>query len=128
ATPIAEYQAEEGTHIEDGRITAERTGYTGESYVDYGNEGSYVEWSNIKPESGTCFLSLRYANGTPNPRTGEVKINDEVWIVIFEPTGEWTDWSTVLIPNVILTKDINMIRVKAISSTGGPNLDKIEIY
>ncbi len=44
----------------------------------------------------------------------------------FAPTGAWTNWNTAKV-TVSLNAGNNTIRVLANSSSGGPNLDRMEV-
>lgn len=123
------YQAEAYTSMAaDCYIKDVNTGYTGSGYADYGGNGSYVEWNNVSASSsGTYRLSLRYAAGVDN-RQCEVTVNGtSAGNVPFAYTGSWTTWVEQTIDVPLSAGSNNVIRVTANTTSGGPNLDKMDV-
>lgn len=122
------YQAEEAT-IYHAVIANNHSGYTGTGFVDYTNEtGSYVEWTVNLASSGSYGITFRYANGTSDNRAIDIYVNGSRVIsnLAFNGTGAWNSWSTKTV-NVNLNSGSNKIRARAITSNGGPNMDKLDI-
>jgi hypothetical protein len=106
-------------------ITTNHAGYTGTGFVDYGAQGSYVEWNNVyAPSAGAYTLSFRYALAG-SPRPCEVKVNGvSAGNTSFVTTNNWANW-VVENKTVTLAAGNNTIRLTAATSTGGPNVDKL---
>jgi hypothetical protein len=111
-------------------VATNQAGYTGTGFVDYGVNGSWLEWNNISSTNGgSATLTFTYANAssTPANRPCEITVNGvSAGTVTFVPTASWTTWTPVSI-NVTLKAGNNTIRVTANTSTGGPNLDKMDV-
>ncbi len=128
AAPPADYQAEDAT-IFEGTVDTNHTGYTGTGFVNYANVvGSYVEWTVDTPVAATGTASFRYANGTTTNRPMDIAVNGTVVAPgqAFGGTGSWDSWATSSVP-VPLTAGSNRIRATAITSNGGPNVDKLTV-
>ncbi len=123
------FQAEDASVIYHGIIESEHAGYSGNGYVNGDNEtGSYIEWEVSMADSGNQTVSFFYANGTDLDRKMEIRVNGSLVKaeLSFPGTGGWTIWSeeSITIP---LDSGTNTIRATAITSDGGPNIDKIEV-
>ena len=54
ASVIGIYQAEDRTYQKNCQKRSNNKGYTGSGYMDYGGNGSLVEWNNVRaPSKGT---------------------------------------------------------------------------
>jgi alpha-galactosidase len=129
ATAAGTYQAEAYTFQSGCAKATAHAGYTGSGFVDYGGNGSLIEWNNINaPSAGQYSLEFRYANGSGGNRQCAITINDatNAGNVAFGRTGGWTTWTTASI-KVGLKQGMNKIRVMANTSSGGPNLDKMDL-
>ncbi len=128
ALPGTIYQAESYTAQRGCSRATNASGYTGSGFVDFGDEGTYMEWNNISAAAaGDYRLTFRYANGSPNDRQAAIVVNGaNVGNVTFASTDEWTTWRTVSLTKA-LRAGSNTIRVLANSSNGGPNLDSMEV-
>ena len=103
-------------------------GYTGTGFIDYGGNGSYVQWDYVAvPAAGTCALTFRYANGSGVDRQCEIWVNGtSQGNLSFEPTGSAITWKTASI-TAKLNAGNNTIRVIANTANGGPSLDKMDV-
>lgn len=122
------YQAEQAS-LSKAFIESSNKGFAGSGYVNYQNEvGGWIEWKIEVAKSGTYKLNLRYANGTNANRVVEINVNDNTVknTLDFEKTNAWTTWKDKSIM-VNLKAGVNTIRVTAISSEGGPNIDYLEL-
>lgn len=105
------------------------TGFTGEGYVDADNKaGSFVEVTFDVPAAGSYLLAARYAQGKPDTRVAELRVNGEVAEAefAFPPTRFWTDW--VYLPSsrpVELKAGKNVVRLTANGAEGLANLDHL---
>ena len=121
------YQAESSTAQSGTSISTGFAGYTGTGFVDYGGNGTYIEWNNINSANAnsSVTLSFVFANGGTTNRQCAVSVNGvDKGNVSFAPTGAWTTWSPITI-NVPLNAGNNTVRVTANTTDGGPNLDKM---
>ncbi len=122
------YQAESRTG-QSGCVQATNfAGYTGSGFMDFGGNGTWIEWNNISaPEAGRYSLRLRYANGAAGNRAAAILVNGQsIGSVPFAVTGGWDRWGTGSI-DVSLGRGNNTIRVLANTSTGGPNIDRMDV-
>lgn len=132
-TPVPEtrtvYQAENAT-IYNGQVDSNWPRYTGSGFVNYYNEvGSYVTYTVNVSGDGERNLLMRFANGSSDNRYMDINVNGggiEYDNVAFNPTGSWSSWGYQRV-TVDLVDGNNTIQIIADQSSGGPNLDKIEI-
>lgn len=121
------YEAEDNTNKHNCSITSAYEGYSGTGFIDYGGNGAWIEWNNIKiAEDGDYSITYRYAVGSSTRRSSIIVNGINTGTVAFNHSGGWTSWKTDSIV-VSLKKGINTIRVMANTNSGGPNLDKMEI-
>ncbi len=128
ALPGTTYQAENYTAQRGCSRETMPRGYTGSGFVDFGDEGTYIEWNNISAAAaGDYRLTFRYANGSSSARQAAILVNGtNVGNAAFASTGDWATWRTVSLTKA-LRAGTNTIRVLANSSNGGPNLDSMEV-
>lgn len=129
STTSVVYQAESYTAQSGCSTSTQFAGYSGTGYVDYGGNGTYIEWNNVNSLNAisSATLSFVYANGGTVDRQCAVIVNGtNRGNVSFSPTGAWTTWQPVTI-NVPLNAGNNTIRVTANTTNGGPNLDKVDV-
>jgi len=141
------YEAE--TYLPGFEVSFSTThaGYTGSGYVDYGDAGSYLEFTNVKgvvgegtpvEDGGRCSLKVRYANNGASDRQGTVTVNgappeldgNPVSDVLnFPTTGAWTSYteSNTIGPFDCNMDKTNIIKITAGPGTPGPNLDNMEV-
>ena len=119
-----DYQAENAT-ISRGVVESNHAGFTGSGFVNLDNVvGSYVQFAVSGPASG---LTVRYANGTTADRPMALSIDGGAPVTVsFPATGAWTTWATVT-RAVPFGPGAHTIRLTSTTSTGGPNLDKINL-
>lgn len=122
-----EYQAEDYTAVNGVSVVTNHFGFTGGGFIDYGGNGTWLEWDNVSAGPGTVTLNFRYANRSSSNRQSAVFVNGiNTGNVAFASTGSWTNWGTVSY-TVTLPLAVNTIRVQANTSAGGPNLDKMDV-
>lgn len=125
---VTTYQAEDAK-IYHGKVSTEWAGFTGAGYVDYVNEtASYIDFSVSATTAGTSAVVFRYANGSTQDRILNISVNGKTAQsgVKFPSTGTWKSWATRSI-TLSLSAGTNTIRAKSATSSGGPNLDCIEV-
>lgn len=129
AAVVGAYQAENHTFQSGCSVRSNHSGYTGSGFMDYGGNGTLVEWNNVKaPAAGQFTLVFRYSNGSAGDRPCAVAINDTATAgdVTFAKTGAWNTWATASI-KVTLKQGMNKVRVTANTTRGGPNVDKMDV-
>lgn len=120
------YEAEDNTARSGCNVATNHSGFTGTGFMDYGGNGTWIEWDNIRVAKGGFYrLVFRYAAGTQRQSAAIVNGLD-AGNVAFESTGGWTIWNTEAI-TVPLRAGNNTIRIMANTSRGGPNLDSLLI-
>lgn len=122
-----EYEAEYATWDTSSQIGTSNTGFTGEGYVNMGGNGSWVEWPTVASRSGTCTLIFRYAS--TDQRQAMITIDgNNAGIVEFEAAGTtWTEYGEDSLVVADCPSTTMTIRLQAITSNGGPNVDSIKV-
>ncbi len=117
------YQAED-SKMQGCTVATNHTGYTGTGFVDFGDAGTSIEWTNIRAEkTGEFTLTFRY--GATNNRPCDLFVNGKkVTQLAFKSTGEWTKWSTVD-AKVSLQNGMNSVKLVAVGA--GPNIDAMAL-
>ncbi len=125
---LATFQAEARTAASGCGPATNYSGYTGSGFIDYGGNGTWIEWDNISvATAGQYKLDFRYANAGSTPRQAATWVNgSKIGNVAFNGTGSWSTWSTASI-TVTLQAGNNRVRVMANTDAGGPNLDKMDV-
>lgn len=125
---LATFQAEARTATQGCVVANNQAGYSGTGFMDYGSNGTWIEWNNVNvATAGSYQLTFRYGNGGANPRACAAYVNGaNVGNVAFNTMGSWTNWGTVSITTTLKAGN-NTIRVMANTSTGGPNLDRMDL-
>ncbi len=103
--------------------------YVGSGYLDMGGNGSYVEWNNIYSETaGNHTLLIKYANASGANRQCELIVNGVV-VKDMEFPSHFSDWHYYWMDRVTvhLNAGNNTVRLKANTSSGGPNIDNIAV-
>lgn len=124
----AAYEAEDYSIEKGCKAASNHTDFNGSGFVDMGGEQTWFSYDNVDVQnSGTYTLTFRYASRDNQNRRCRVFINDvPAGEIEFAPTGGWNQWSVDSI-NVNLESGPNDIRVEAITSEGGPNIDLFEL-
>lgn len=125
----ARYEAEDAV-ISQGAVESNWSGFTGRGFVNLTNVvGSYVEWTVDAPGAGVATLTFRYANGSTSARPMDIRVNGALVAdeLSFIPTPAWNDWDTRTVSNVPVKAGTNTVRATSTTSTGGPNLDHLEV-
>lgn len=119
-----EIQAEDSSASSGVVEKTRQSCYTGSGYMDYGNNGTWLEWDNIEATAGLWNITMRYANGSNSSRTCNVSVNGvSQGNIVFPPTDSWSTWDNVQID--VNLEQLSVIRLESIGA--GPNLDKIVI-
>lgn len=122
------YQAEDQTWSQAVFETI-HSGFTGSGYVNTNNiAGSHIEFTVAVPSAGSYPVAIQYANGTSGARPGDIAINGEFKLPVFEfnSTSSWTNWSSETL-NLSLESGTNTIRIISQDSQGLPNIDSLSV-
>lgn len=122
------YEAEDASFDISTSVRTKFTGAKGNTYVNMGGVGSWVEFNvDAGLSGGVCTLSFRYANGAAfKSRPCSVQVNGSGinTVLSFATTSRWNYWSYETIETTC-TPGTNVIRITSTTSKGGPNLDSI---
>ena len=121
------YQAEEAQR-EEGAVERNNPGYTGTGFVNYNNvAGSYLEWTIEVPEDNQYALGVRYANGAGQDRKMRIDVDGVIEDTLsFGNTGSFQTWATNY-TELSLAAGTHTVRATAVISSGGPNVDLLEV-
>lgn len=124
----ATYQGENRTAQSGTTNSTAHTGYTGTGFADLGGNGTWIEWNNVtRATAGTANIVVRYANGGTANRPVQLRVNGTlVGTYTQVPTGSWTTWQTQTLP-ATLSAGNNTVRLTVSTTTGGANIDKIDV-
>ncbi|MEJ2542781.1 MAG: glycoside hydrolase family 88 protein [Calditrichaceae bacterium] len=123
------YEAEEGL-ISSGSVDNNHQGYTGTGFVNLANEtGTYLELTLPIPQTGNYEMSFRYANGTPDNRPCEIRLDGTVIYEQFDflSTTEWTNWTYSGIISLDLTAGSHTLKITGVTSNSAPNIDHLKL-
>jgi endonuclease/exonuclease/phosphatase family metal-dependent hydrolase len=127
ATSVGLYQAESYTAQSGCSKATNKAGYTGSAFVDYGSNGTWIELNNVAAaQAGSHTLKFRYATADGSRQCAVIINGTNVGNVAFSSTGSWTNWGTATITSSLRAGN-NTIRIQANTSSGGPNLDSMEV-
>ncbi|MCU0663159.1 MAG: DUF5010 domain-containing protein [Myxococcota bacterium] len=127
ATSVGLYQAEKFTAQSGCQIATNQAGYTGTGFVDYGDNGTWIEMNNVNvSQAGSYTLKFRYAASSSSRQCAVIVNGANVGNVAFSATGSWTTWGTASLTKSLKAGN-NTIRISANTSSGGPNLDSMEV-
>ena len=121
------YQAEEALR-EEGAVESNNPGYTGSGFVNYDNvAGSYLEWTIDVAEDGLQALGFRYASGSSQDRKLRIDVDGAIIDTLsFNSSGSFQTWATNYL-ELSLTGGQHTVRATAVISSGGPNVDYLEV-
>lgn len=121
-------QAETGKYT--GKTDIQHTGYTGTGFVDMTNAvGSTLLFDfSLAEEMHDAVVLVRWANGKSDDRAMSFTVNDSLQIARqeFGFSGAFTTWLETSC-SLSFRKGRNTLLITALTSNGGPNLDKITI-
>ena len=121
-------QAEDGVYV--GKTDTQHAGYTGTGFVDFTNAAGsslLLEFS-LAEALPTATVLVRWANGKDDDRSMSFRVNDSLQIEsqAFGNSGAFTTWVETAV-TLNLRKGTNKLLMTALTSNGGPNMDKITI-
>lgn len=122
------YEAEDATIIQRV-VEANHPGFSGTGFVNYDNvTGSAVEWTVNAAVAGTATVTIRFANGTAANRPMDITVNGTLVAndLAFGSTGTWDFWQGGPVTATVVA-GTNRIRATAVTSSGGPNVDFIDV-
>jgi len=124
--PTTRNQAEDAT-IHRGAVKSDHAGFDGRGFVDYDSvRGGYVEWTVYAPVAGRAEIHFRYANADTAERASAITLNGQPSdTLFFTNTGSWDTW-LLYTYTPLLKAGANRIRLTALTSRGGPNVDWLD--
>jgi len=127
-TVTTQYEAESRSAAQGCAQFAGQAGFTGSGFMDFGGNGTWIEWNNISAfEAGDYQLSFRYANGVGGSRHAAILVNgSSAGSASFAPSGGWASWRSEVV-KVRLRQGANTVRVQADTGNGGPNIDHVAV-
>jgi len=73
--PTTQYEAESRCAAQGCSQSAGQAGFTGSGFMDFGGNGTWIEWNNISASlAGDYQLSFRYANGAGGNRQAPILV------------------------------------------------------
>ncbi|KAL7552752.1 hypothetical protein ACHAWF_016036, partial [Thalassiosira exigua] len=99
-------------------------------FINMGGINSWVEWDDVDGGAGgDCKLLILYAQGSSSAgRPSEITVNGvDVGSMQFQLTGGWNMWKNNTIDTTCSPGTNNAVRMRAETSTGGPNVDALEV-
>jgi hypothetical protein len=121
-------QAEDGVYV--GKVDTQHAGYTGRGFVDFTNAtgSSLLLEFSLAEAMPEARVLVRWANGKSDDRSMSFRVNDELQIAsqAFGSSGSFTTWVETAV-TLNLRKGTNRLLMTALTSNGGPNMDKITI-
>jgi len=124
-----ELQAEDAIWLEGAVRQTEHGDYQGSAYVNFepNEPGGFIQWHVDAERAGQYRLEFSFANGANKARPAEIQVNNQVMVELpFASTGGWNQWQTVT-STVDLIEGENKIRLTGTGSSGGANIDSLEI-
>lgn len=111
-----------------GGVLAEsnNAGFHGTGFLNFPTTGGSARFDGIAGNGGNKTLTIRFANGTPNSRTGRLVVNGAAQSITFSPTGAWTNWSTLSVTITLTNGTGNSIRLES-NGQDLANIDEILI-
>lgn len=125
--PAGLYPAENAVLAGGSTQESINTGFHGTGYVNSAMTGSTITFTNVDGASGgPKTITIRYALGANNPRTGNLIVNGASSSITFQPTGSWTTWTTVNVTVALKAGTTNTIQF-ATTGTDLANIDEIVV-
>lgn len=120
-------QAESGYTGSNVVVATNQVGYTGTGFLDYGGQNSWAEWTIPVTITGIYNIKVRYGNGSTNQRQCELSVNGiNQGNLPFAQQASWTTWAYQEF-TATLNAGNNTVRLLANTSSGGPNIDNLEV-
>ena len=120
-------QAEAGDYGDGVTVDNNNTGYNGTGFANFPTTGGYLVFSNLNGGTGgQCVLTIRFAIGSTNARTGNLVVNGVTQPITFPGTGTWTAWTSMDVFVTLTSGSTNIIRFEA-TGQGVANIDEIAI-
>jgi rhamnogalacturonan endolyase len=103
----------------------DRNGYNGTGFLSFPTNAGAAQLNRIHGGTGGAkTITIRYANGSPTPCSGVLKVNGVAQRVTFLPTGGWTNWRTMTATVNLASGQTNTLRFES-SGQSLANVDEI---
>jgi hypothetical protein len=139
-------QAETGSHGGGVTVNSNNAGFKGPGFVDFPTTGGHLVFSNLNGGTGSQgVLTIRLANGSSSPRTGNLIVNGVTQPITFPVTtgagsvtfptpptpivpapASWTNWTTMDVFVNLASGSGNTVRFES-SGQDLANIDEIAI-
>lgn len=110
----------------DGFVENSHSGFTGAGFANSADAaGAGIHWKMRFPTVATRSFTFRYASS--DARAAQLVVNGaRAADVAFAATGSWSAWNTLTVA-VPVGAGIADVRLSAVSPTGLPNIDYLEV-
>ena len=120
------FQAETGI-IENAVNESTNAGFAGTGYINFGTGTSTVKVPVYADVAGEYKLTMTYANGSKNPRSLSVNVEEgDAQEIEFAATENWTTYVTKD-ADIKLPQGASYILFATVGGNDGPNLDQVEL-
>jgi len=125
-TPLA-IQAESAAYGGGVSLVTTNAGYHGGGFAGFPLANGYLQFNSVNGgEGGDANLCIRFANGGSSVRTGRLIVNGLTNSITFNPTGNWTSWSSVTNRITLKSGAVNIVRLEP-GGQGLPSVDEITV-
>ncbi|MEM8739319.1 MAG: carbohydrate-binding protein [Planctomycetota bacterium] len=101
------------------------SGYRGDGYINLPRRGGEAAFTVDTPEAGSYQLDFRYTNGSRQPRTIDLWVNDQRFDFTFVQTNHWSSWTESGIVIDLMQGD-NSIRLVSTGEDAG-HIDELSL-
>jgi cellulose 1,4-beta-cellobiosidase len=127
AGTVTTLQAEAGVYGGGVTIDTNNAGFNGTGFANFPTTGGYLQFGSVNGGiGGAGTLSVRYALGITNSRTGQLVINGATNGITFTTSGAWTTWTNKPISLALGAGTTNVIRFQSNGADLG-NVDEITV-
>jgi hypothetical protein len=114
--------------LSGGAVAASNySGYRGSGFVDFPASGGIAQLSGVNGGAGgSKTLTIRYANGGANSRTGVLRVNGTAYSLRLYPTGGWNRWAEEPITVTLAAGTANVLRFES-SGQDMANIDEVTV-
>ena len=120
------FQAETGI-IENAVNESTNAGFAGTGYINFGTGTSTVKVPVYADVAGEYKLTMTYANGSKNPRSLSVNVEEgDAQEIEFAATENWTTYVTKD-ADIKLPAGASHILFATVGGNDGPNLDQVKL-
>lgn len=119
-------QAEQARLAGGTVVNSGNTGFKGSGFLKFPQTGGSAVFQVDGGVGGSKTLSIRYANGSPTPRTGIVRVNGVAYKTVFKITGSFNQWTTLDVPVTLAPGGANTVSLESTGQFLG-NIDEVSV-